>query len=78
MKLDPVQMECAKCKKETTHSVSFAEKAESAGVLSAVCPVCGNSIVLPLTGNGRRPLADSVRQASASGTYKRKIVKPNS
>lgn len=30
MKLDPVPMECAKCKNETTHSVSFTEHAKAA------------------------------------------------
>ena len=76
MKLDPVPMECAKCKKETSHSVSFTEHAKAAGTLSATCSVCGNTITIPLTGMGRRSsLTEIVQSMSKLGSYKRKIVK---
>lgn len=76
MKLDPVPMECAKCKKETTHSVTFTEYAKAAGTLSAICSLCGNKISLPLTGaGGRDSISTMVKSISASGSYKRKIVK---
>jgi thymidine kinase len=76
MNLDPVPMECAKCKKETTHTVTFTEHAKAAGTLSAVCSVCGNAITMPLTGMGRRSsISELVKSIGAAGSYKKKIVK---
>ena len=78
MKLDPVPMECAKCKAETTHSVNFTEHAKAAGTLTAVCSICGGSISIPLTGMGKRTsISELVQSISKAGTYKRNKVKGN-
>jgi transcription elongation factor Elf1 len=75
MKLDPIPFDCPKCKKETTHSVSFAQKAQAAGTLSATCSVCGSlAVSLPMA---EKNLVETLRKLSAMGSYKRKIVKPN-
>lgn len=79
MKLDPVPMDCAKCKAETTHSVNFTEHAKAAGTLTAVCSVCGNSISIPLTGmRNAASISELVERISKAGTYKRNKVKLNS
>jgi transcription elongation factor Elf1 len=75
LNLDPIPFDCPKCKKETTHSVRFAQKTQAAGTLSATCSVCGSpSVTLPMA---EKNLVESIRKLSAMGSYKRKIVKPN-
>jgi hypothetical protein len=75
MKLDPVPMECAKCKCETTHTVNFAEHTQAAGTVTGTCTICGNTITKTLTGMGRRStLTELMESGSKIGTYKRKLV----
>ena len=78
MKLDPVPMECSKCKRETTHTVCFIEHTQAAGTLSGTCTVCGNTITMPLTGMRKKmTVTDRIQMGSKMGAYRRKIVKGN-